>query len=114
MKTIYWHRQLPPVAAEFIDEHTIEATSSHVAASLATRDHLWDRCYRELMTVACLRLEQEVTRLDGDYAHVRTESIDTRRNEATGEAWLHGRFGYALLKDGADPTDIRAREHGLV
>jgi hypothetical protein len=97
MKVAYWHREMPPVDAEFLGEHTVEATSSHVAATLATHDDLWDRCYRELMTEVNARLEQEVTRLGGDYAHVRTEAVDTRRNEATGEAWLHGRFGYALL-----------------
>ena len=42
------------------------------------------------------RLEQEVARLGGLYAHVVEESIDSRRDDATGEAWLHGRFGYVL------------------
>jgi hypothetical protein len=100
MKIVYWHRELPPADADFIAEHTVEAASGHVASTLALRDDLWDRCYRDVMTEVNARLEQEVRRLGGDYAHVRTEAVDTRRNEAAGEAWLHGRFGYALLKAG--------------
>ena len=49
------------------------------------------------MAQALTRLEQEVRRLGGHYAHVLSESIDTRHNDATGEAWLHGTFGYVLL-----------------
>jgi hypothetical protein len=44
------------------------------------------------------RLEQEVARLHGHYAHVLSESIDTRHDEATGEAWLHGRFTFMLYR----------------
>jgi hypothetical protein len=43
------------------------------------------------------RLRQEITRLGGDYAHVLEESIDSRRDDATDEAWLHGRLNYSLL-----------------
>ena len=114
MKVAYWHRELPPVDAEFLGEHTVEATSSHVASTLAARDDLWDRCYRELITEVNARLEQEVMRLGGDYAHVRTESVDTRRNEAAGEAWLHGRFGYALLKAGGRQAADERRAPRLV
>jgi hypothetical protein len=113
MKVAYWHRELPPVDAEFLGEHTVEATSRHVVATLATRDDLWDRCYRELITEVSARLEQEVMRLGGDYAHVRTETIDTRRNESAGEAWLHGRFGYALLKAGTRQADDERRQGRL-
>ena len=44
------------------------------------------------------RLTEEIARLGGRYAHVREESIDTRHDNATGEAWLHGRFGYTLYR----------------
>jgi hypothetical protein len=45
-----------------------------------------------------IRLEQEVTRLGGNYAHVLNESVDSKHDEVTGEAWLHGRFTYMLYR----------------
>ena len=95
---VYWHRELPPIDAELMSEHTLEATSSRVAGTLAHRDELWDRCYEELMTSTHSRLAQEIHRLGGDYAHVHDESIDTRHDDATGEAWLRGRFSYMLFR----------------
>jgi len=97
-KIVYWHRELPPVDAELMTEHTVEATSSRVNGSIKHRDDLWDRCYQELMANARDRLIQEIVRLGGDYAHVLDESVDTRRNDATREAWLHGRFTYMLYR----------------
>ena len=44
------------------------------------------------------RLEQEIARLGGRYAHVSTESIDPRHDDVQGEAWLHGRFTYRLYR----------------
>jgi hypothetical protein len=44
------------------------------------------------------RLRQEVRPLGGDYAHVLKESIDSHQNDSTGEAWLHGRLNYSLLR----------------
>ena len=95
---VYWHRDLPPVDAELMSEHTIEATSSRVAGTIAHRDELWDRCYAELMATANERLVQEIARLGGHYAHVHDESVDTRRDDGKGEAWLHGRFSYMLYR----------------
>jgi hypothetical protein len=97
-KIVYWHRELPPIDAELMAEHTMEATSSRVKGRINHRDDLWDRCYQELMANARERLIQEIVRLGGDYAHVLDESVDTRRNDATGEAWLHGRFTYMLYR----------------
>ena len=66
-KIVFWHRELPPLEAELVAEHTVEADSSRVPGTLAHRDELWwDRCYRELMANAEHRLGQEVTRLGGD------------------------------------------------
>ena len=96
VKVVYWHRELPPIEAEPIGEHTLEATSGHVPGTIACRDELWERCQTELMANTQARLEQEVRRLGGQYAHVLSESIDTRHNEAAGEAWLHGQFTYML------------------
>jgi hypothetical protein len=97
-KIIYWHRELPPLAAEAVGEHTIEATSGRVPGTLAHRDELWDRCEADLMARTRARLEQEIARLDGHYAHVLDESLDTQHDEASGEAWLHGRFTYMLYR----------------
>jgi hypothetical protein len=93
---IYWHRELPPLAAIPIGEHTLEATSRRVQNSLDRRDELWNRCYDDLMDQVCARLEQEVARLGGDFAHVLDESVDTRRDDRTAQAWLHGAFTYVL------------------
>ena len=97
-KVVYWHRDLPPLDAEMLAEHTVEAVSSRVAGTIAHRDELWDRCYLELITRAEERLAQEVARLDGSCAHVLNESIDVRHDDAAGEAWLHGRFSYMLYR----------------
>jgi hypothetical protein len=43
-------------------------------------------------------MQQELARLNGHYAHVYDESIDTRHDDATGEAWLAGRFNYVLYR----------------
>ncbi len=95
---VYWHRDLPPLNAELMAEHAVEATSSRVASTISHRDELWDRCYVELMNNTEVRLVQEIARLGGHYAHVCSESIDTRHDDATGEAWLHGRFSYVLYR----------------
>jgi hypothetical protein len=97
-KMVYWRQELPPVDAEMIGEHTIEATSGRVPGTIAHRDELWDRCYDDLMKEARARLEQEVVRLGGRYAHVRDEFIDSRHDDVSGEAWLHGRFTYTLYR----------------
>ena len=95
-KVIYWHRELPPLDAEPIGEHTIEATSGRVPGTIAHRDELWTRCEDELMAQTRQRLTEEIARLGGRYVHVRQEAIDTHHDDATGEAWLHGRLGYTL------------------
>ena len=97
-KRIYWHRELPPFDAEMIGEHVLEATSSRVQGVLAHRDELWDRAYDELMENTHARMNQEIGRLGGHYAHVLDESIDSRHDDVTGEAWLHGLFTYALYR----------------
>ena len=97
-KVIYWHRELPPLDAEPIGEHTVEATSARVPGTIAHRDEHWTRCEDDLMAQTRHRLAEEIARLGGRYAHVRKESIDTRHDDATGEAWLHGRFEYTLYR----------------
>jgi hypothetical protein len=99
VKRVYWHRELPPLDADAIGEHTVEAVSRRVQGTLAHRDELWDRCYADLMTQTHTRLEQEIDRLGGDYAHVLHESVDSRHDDALGDAWLHGRFTYMLYRD---------------
>ena len=97
-KIVYWHRELPPLDAEPMEEHTVEATSMRVRGTIDHRNELWDSCYEDLMTRLSERLEQEVKRLGGHYAHVLQESLDTKRNDVTGEAWLHGRVTYLLFR----------------
>ena len=97
-KWIYWHRDLPPLAAEMVGEHVVEATSSPVPSSFAHGGELWGRAYRELMENAETRMKQELDRLAGRYAHVLDECIDSKRDEKTGEAWLYGLFTYALYR----------------
>jgi len=97
-KVVYWHRELPPIDAELLSEHTAEATSGRVPGTIAHRDELWDRCYQELITAAEERLAQEVARLGGDFAHVHDETIDPKHDDAAGEVWLHGRFSYMLYR----------------
>ena len=96
LRIVYWHRELPPLDAELVAEHTVEANSSRVSGTLAHRDELWDQCYRGLMANAESRLVQEVARLGGHFAHVHDEAIDPKHDDGAGEAWLHGRFSYML------------------
>jgi hypothetical protein len=97
---VYWHRDLPPLEAEIIEEHTLEATSSRVPGSLDhhERDERWHECYEQLKAAAEARLVQELQRLGGDCAHVFAESVDSRRDDAAAEGWLAGRFDYMLYR----------------
>lgn len=97
-KVVYWHRELPPLDGEPAGEFVIEATSGHVEGTIAHRDELWLRCYEDLMAATTARLTQEVARLGGRYAHVLDEHVDSRRNDALVESWLHGRFTYVLYR----------------
>jgi hypothetical protein len=105
---IYWHRDLPPLDAELIGDHTIEASSERVSGTLTHRDELWNQCYTQLMANTGARLAQEIARLGGSYAHVHDESIEIRHDATTSEAWLHGRFSYMLYRRPARPRDISA------
>lgn len=97
-KVIYWHRELPPFDAEPIGEDVVEATSMRVPGTLAHRDELWHQCYADLMKNVTHRIEQEVHRLGGSCAHVLSESVDSRRNDITNEAWLHGSFACVVYR----------------
>ena len=44
------------------------------------------------------RLEQEVVRLGGNYAHLLNESVESKHDDVTGEAWLHGRYSYMVYR----------------
>jgi hypothetical protein len=97
-QVIYWHRELPPLNAQPMGEHVVEASSFRVPDTIAHRNELWNRCELELMSNARDRLCQEIARLGGRYAHVLDESIETWHNPCAGEAWLHGRFTYMLYR----------------
>lgn len=100
-RVTYWHRDLPPLDGDPVEEHVVEADSLQVEGTLAHRDELWSRCYEDLMAVVTERLAQEVGRLDGDYAHVLDEHVQVKRNDALRQAWLHGRFTYMLYRRSA-------------
>jgi len=102
-KIVYWHRELPPLDAEPLGEHTVEADSMHVAGGFARDSALWDRCSGDLRAQVEHRLEQEVHRLRGHYAHVLEETISSRRNDRSGEVWLRSRIKYLLMRQ-ATPT----------
>lgn len=97
-KVVYWHRELPPLSAEIWREDVVEAASLRVKGSLAHRDDAWDRCYADLIERARVRIEQETARRGASFAHVRDEDIGTRHDDASGETWLAGRFGYMLYR----------------
>ncbi len=97
-KIVFWHRELPPLAAEPLDEHIVEASSARVSSALAHRDELWLQCHADLIEQASRRLTQEVGRLGGRYAHILSESIDAHHDEITDQAWLQGRFTYMLYR----------------
>jgi hypothetical protein len=96
---VYWHRELPPLSAEICGDDVLEATSLRVPGSLSRRDDAWERCYADLIARAEARLQQEVARRGAQYAHVKDEDIETRHDDAKGETWLYGRFGYVLYRD---------------
>jgi hypothetical protein len=100
---IYWHRDLPPPTVALMSEHTLEANSRRVSLRFAQRDKELGRCYGDLMAQARTQLAREVTRLGGDYAHVREQWICPRFDNVAGEAWLHGRFQYVIYRE-PDPA----------
>jgi hypothetical protein len=100
-KFVYWHRDLPPLTAEVIGDDTLEATSGRISANPSHGDGVWERCYADLIARAQVRLEQEGGRRGGDCVHVKDEFIEPRRDEATGETWLYGRFRYVIYRDPA-------------
>jgi hypothetical protein len=97
-QAVYWHRDLPPLAAEPMGEHTVEAVSRRVSSTSAHRDELWAICHADLMAQVHVRFEQELVRLGGRYAHVLNESIDPHHDAVTDEAWLQGRFTYMMYR----------------
>lgn len=100
---VFWHRELPPLDAEVMDEHTVEADSRKVHGRFAHHDEAWQSCYRDLMEQTRHRIEQEVVRLGGHLAHVLDESIEAHADDAQGTAWLHGRFTYVLCRRQTSP-----------
>lgn len=102
-KVVYWHRELPPLGAETMDEHVLEADSPRIPGNLGHGNELWERCYAGLTAQAEQRLQQEVLRLGGDWAHVLNESVASRHDERTGESWLHGQFDYVLYREPETP-----------
>jgi len=42
---VYWHRDLPPLDGELLDEHVLEAKSDRVPGSIERDGELWDHCH---------------------------------------------------------------------
>src|ERR1051326_315415 len=95
-KVVYWHRELPPLTGDAVHEDVIEADSDRVSGTIEREGEVWQRCSALLMERTRVRLEQEVARLGGDYAHISDEHIESHHDDAKNESWLHGRFGYLL------------------
>jgi len=108
-QVVFWHRDLPPLDAVVLGEHTVEANSARVPGTLAHRGDLWDVCYQQLMAQATERVATEVARLGGHYAHVHGESIGAKHDDAAGEAWLHGTFTYVLYGSDRVPALVTGR-----
>ena len=98
LKSVNWHRDLPPLDGVILHGHVVEATSDRVSGSIVRHGDLWDRCYASLMGHTTDRLVQEVARLGGHYAHVLDEHVDSKRDDRTNESWLQGCFSYVLYK----------------
>jgi len=94
---VYWHRELPPLDAEALSEHVVEADSVRVRATRTDRE-LWDKCAHDLAKGVETRLRQEGARLGGRCAHVLDEHIDVKHDFTRDEAWLHGRYTYMLYR----------------
>ncbi len=103
-KAIYWHRELPPLDAEPIGERFIEINSMHVPGTLAHRDEIWNQCYADLMAKVATELDQEIRRLGAQYAHILSESVDSKRNDVANETWLHGSFTYVVYRRSPKPA----------
>jgi len=102
---IYWHGELPPLQAEPVGEHIIEATSKHVRTAFLHHEQLWEQCHADLMAQVQERLEQEAARVGGDCVHVLNENIEAKHDGAKGESWLCGRFTYMLYRT-LEGTDV--------
>ncbi|MBK9033657.1 MAG: hypothetical protein IPL61_20730 [Myxococcales bacterium] len=93
---VYWRRELPPLSQQIEGEHEALATSEQVHASWADRDALWHRCYLSLAAAAERRIAQEVVRLGGSCAHVVSEQVTTKRDDANETMWLVGLYRFVM------------------
>ena len=48
-QVVFWHRDVPPLDAVVMAEHTVEANSDRGPGTLAHRDNLWDVCSHRLL-----------------------------------------------------------------
>jgi hypothetical protein len=96
--TVYWHRELPPLDAEPVGEHSLEADGPRLPDTADNRAALWNQREESFALVVRVRIGQEVARLGGRFAHVLDEHIEIKRDAALGEAWMHGRYTYMLYR----------------
>jgi len=93
---IYWHRELAPLSEQMEGVHEVTACSERVHFDWADHSTLWKRCHDDLMPRGEDRIRQEVHRLGGSCAHVLEEQFTSKRDDATQEFWLEGRFRFMM------------------
>lgn len=96
-KTVYWRRELPPLAERIVGEQTVEAESQRVPHT-SHEDELWERGAAELEAEASRRIEQELRRVGGSCAHVVEEQVEPKVDYAAGTTWLSGRYTYVVYR----------------
>jgi len=95
---IYWHRDLPPLDADAVAEHTVDAVSDKADYHFDRRDELWHDCAPSLRAHLVERLEAELDRLGGAYAHVLEEDVTPHVDHANAQYWLIGKARYTIYK----------------
>ena len=104
--SVYWHRELPPLDADLVAEHTVEARSSRVPGTLCTPRRTLGLVLPGAYDQHERPSVEEVSRLGGHYAHVHAEVISPKHDDAAGEAWLHGSFHGDALHRGSTGNSV--------
>lgn len=96
-KVVYWHRDLPPVAAEPVSEDEVEASGPHHPIGTDEQE-LWARSREALLATAERRIAQEVTMKGGTFAHVSDDHVEAHSDHTIGESWLRGRYSFVIYR----------------
>lgn len=96
---IFWYHELPPLSAQVLDTHVLEAQSDPIPWRFADRETLWAESQPSLDAAVRERLTQELDRLGAAYAHVVDEHIEEHTDPATATFELRGRYDYVAYVD---------------